>query len=38
MRGIGAVLSWVWSAFGLIFVFCAGMQAGQLIGYGARRS
>ncbi|MET4384541.1 hypothetical protein ABIB73_000276 [Bradyrhizobium sp. F1.4.3] len=34
MRRLWLVLVWIWSGFGLVLVFCAGMSAGQWIGFG----
>lgn len=34
MRLLGRIMSALWSTLGIIVIFCAGMQAGQWIGYG----
>ncbi|MET3967280.1 hypothetical protein [Bradyrhizobium sp. S3.9.1] len=34
MRAIRRVLGGLWNAFGCLLLICAGMQAGQWIGYG----
>ncbi|TYL95945.1 hypothetical protein FXB40_13605 [Bradyrhizobium rifense] len=34
MSRLWRVLDRIWSAFGLVLVFCAGMSAGQWIGFG----